>query len=142
MYVSLNGVDYADTSLTFTYYRTPLISRYTPHGGGVSCDHSALNEDGTLVTYDEAVAADSIGYQRKWKAGTAPIDACHLDRNWAAAPAPAVAQLLAAGYGAGYGAPMTYPGLSSPSEQAEAVSSVGPPRRTKRECEHANVAKR
>ena len=35
LYVSLNGVEFSDTGLTFTYFRAPKISVHTPHGGPV-----------------------------------------------------------------------------------------------------------
>ena len=52
VYVSLNGVDFADTNLTFTYYRKPRISSYTPHGGPVACTDSAV-EGGTASLAEE-----------------------------------------------------------------------------------------
>ena len=36
LYASLNGVEYSDTGLTFTYFRAPKISAHTPHGGPVN----------------------------------------------------------------------------------------------------------
>ena len=35
--LSLNGVDFAPTGLTFIYYRQPRITSHTPHGGPVAC---------------------------------------------------------------------------------------------------------
>ena len=36
LYVSLNGVEFSDTGLTFTYFRAPVISQHTPHGGALT----------------------------------------------------------------------------------------------------------
>ena len=98
VYVSLNGVDFADTSLTFTYYRKPRISSYTPHGGPVACTESAVNgHDGSLVT-DGSWYAQSAG-----KVDALPIPACHLQRNWQPAATPTVRKLIASGLSVGYG---------------------------------------
>ena len=48
--VSLNGVDYSDTGLTFTYYRAPEVSEYAPHGGPVKCTEAATNHDGASAS--------------------------------------------------------------------------------------------
>ena len=105
LYVSLNGVEFSDTGLTFTYFRAPKISVHTPHGGPVACVSSAVNADGTAVEYSEAARRfkdfeDDYGRQ----VSRPPVDACPLKRNWAAAEEPQVRDVLAAGYGAGYGA--------------------------------------
>ena len=116
LYASLNGVEYSDTGLTFTYFRAPKISAHTPHGGPVACVSSAVNADGSAVGYSAGARRfkhltslqGRVGqetYKPRPVDGTwGPVDACPLKRNWAAAEEPQVRDVLAAGYGAGYGA--------------------------------------
>ena len=65
VYVSLNGIEFADTGLTFTYYRSPTISAHTPHGGPVACAHSVLNQDGSAV--NAATKRWEPGELRRWR---------------------------------------------------------------------------
>ena len=96
VFVSLNGRDYSDTGLDFTYYRTPRISRYTPHGGPAACTESARNGDGSRVSVEPE------GNSLVWDtdAGT-PQDGCELERNWRTDRPVVVTSLLAAGMGRG-----------------------------------------
>lgn len=55
--ISLNGLDFSDTGLTFTYYRTPEVTAYSPHGGPIGCMTSAVNGDGSAVVSDEELSA-------------------------------------------------------------------------------------
>ena len=100
MYVSLNGVDFTDTGLTFVYYRQPRISAYSPHGGPVACTESAVEGDtGEPVGETWLSAGQSPG-----DAVALPTPACNLQRNWQPAPSPRVIKLVASGIGDGYGA--------------------------------------
>ena len=98
VYVSLNGVDFAPTGLTFTYYRQPRITAYTPHGGPVACTQSAV-EGGTGLPAGEAWDTAGAG-----NVPHLPTPACALQRNWRPHPTPSVRQVIAAGIGDGYSA--------------------------------------
>ena len=88
--VSLNGVDYSDTGLTFTYYRAPEVSEYAPHGGPVKCTEAATNHDGTSAVADGQWNTNDLDKP--------PVAACPLVRNWQPAPTPRVIKALAHGY--------------------------------------------
>ena len=99
VYVSLNGIDFAPTGLTFLYYREPRISAYAPQAGPIMCTISAV----------EGGSGAPVG--DKWETNHLPEPACTLQRNWQPAqltgvwqPNPQTIQLIAAGAGAGYSA--------------------------------------
>ena len=107
VYISLNGVDFSDTGLSFTYYRTPRITSYSPHGGPVECTVAAANFDGSSFAATSSATPPLLFpgdvSPGEWKTSAPPKTACNLQRNWQAASAPAVIKAVAAGMTAGYG---------------------------------------